>query len=68
MPPFRVYRKGPMNEWDTSLITDMSYLFCGDTWLSNCDCGDLCSVYQQINEDIGEWDTSKVTTMEDMFS
>eukprot|EP00520_Triparma_pacifica_P000958 CAMPEP_0118632906 /NCGR_PEP_ID=MMETSP0785-20121206/703_1 /TAXON_ID=91992 /ORGANISM="Bolidomonas pacifica, Strain CCMP 1866" /LENGTH=555 /DNA_ID=CAMNT_0006523725 /DNA_START=492 /DNA_END=2156 /DNA_ORIENTATION=+ len=59
--------KGIMNEWDTSLITDMSQLFCGESWDSNCDCGDLCSAYQQFNEDIGGWDTSKVTDMSYMF-
>eukprot|EP00520_Triparma_pacifica_P014207 CAMPEP_0118660808 /NCGR_PEP_ID=MMETSP0785-20121206/15907_1 /TAXON_ID=91992 /ORGANISM="Bolidomonas pacifica, Strain CCMP 1866" /LENGTH=43 /DNA_ID= /DNA_START= /DNA_END= /DNA_ORIENTATION= len=43
-----------MNEWDTSLITDMSWLFCGySSYWNDCDCGDLCSAYQQFNEDIG---------------
>ena len=60
--------KGPINDWDTSLITDMSYLFCGyASWVSNCDCGSYCDLYQQFDEDIGGWDTSKVTDMSDMF-
>ena len=55
--------KGPINDWDTSLITDMSGLFCG----AHCDCGDYCSLYKQFNEDIGNWNTSKVTKMSSMF-
>jgi hypothetical protein len=54
--------KGPINDWDTSLITDMSYLFSG--WSQ---CGSYCDLYQTFNEDIGGWDTSKVTDMSDMF-
>ncbi|GMI19423.1 hypothetical protein TrCOL_g4754 [Triparma columacea] len=58
--------KGPINNWDTSLITDMSYLFCGYN-TGDCDCGSLCSEYQQFNEDISGWDTSQVTSMSYMF-
>ena len=43
---------GPINNWDVSGITDMSYLFC-----------ELCN----FNADISSWDTSGVTTMEYMF-
>ncbi|GMI46065.1 hypothetical protein TrCOL_g2494, partial [Triparma columacea] len=57
--------KGPINNWDTSLITDMSKLFCASYgW---CDCGSLCSEYEQFNEDISGWDTSQVTSMSLMF-
>ena len=59
--------KGPINNWDTSLITDMSSLFCGASWGSSCDCGSLCSEYEQFNEDISGWDTSQVTSMYRMF-
>ena len=43
---------GPINTWDTSLITDMSYLFNNKTI---------------FNDDISNWDTSKVTDMSYMF-
>ena len=43
---------GPISEWDTSQVTDMSEAFKG------------CSTF---NEDISEWDTSSVTKMKDMF-
>ena len=43
---------GPINNWDVSGITDMSYLFC-----------ELCN----FNADISSWDTSGVTSMRSMF-
>ena len=42
---------GPISEWDTSNVTDMSRLF---------------SDYTQFNDDIGDWDVSNVTTMAGM--
>jgi len=41
-----------INNWDTSSVKDMSYLF---------------SVAFAFNSPIGNWDTSKVTTMSNMF-
>ena len=43
---------GPIGEWDTSDVTDMSDLFQSNT---------------QCNPPIGKWDTSKVTDMKNMF-
>ena len=44
---------GPVSNWDTTLITDMSGLFANK---------------QSFNYDISNWNTSSVTTMENMFS
>ena len=44
--------RGPMATWDTSLITDMAYLFYNET---------------EFTEDISEWNTSSVTDMNHMF-
>ncbi|MFX1398502.1 MAG: BspA family leucine-rich repeat surface protein [Promethearchaeota archaeon] len=41
-----------MNEWDTSSVTDMRYMFY------------QCSAF---NQDISDWDTSRVTDMSYMF-
>ncbi len=43
---------GPISDWNTSLVTDMSGLFIEQL---------------PFNEPIGKWDTSKVTTMQSMF-
>jgi surface protein len=45
-------RYGPISTWNTSAVTDMSYLFCNKT---------------DFNEDITHWDTSNVTDMSYMF-
>ena len=47
-----IKKYGPIGEWNTSEVTDMSKLFY--------ECF-------EFNEDISKWDTSNVTTMEDMF-
>jgi len=44
---------GHIKDWDTSLVTNMSMLFSGQT---------------TFNDDIGEWNTSNVTDMQNMFS
>ncbi|XRB19756.1 EF-hand domain-containing protein [Pseudoscourfieldia marina] len=44
---------GEISEWDTSKVTDMSYMF------NNA---------ENFNQDISGWDTSKVTSMRVMFS
>lgn len=51
--PYNAIRKwGPIEDWDTSQVTNMSYLFCCDTAFS---------------EDLSKWDTSQVTNMAHMF-
>ena len=45
-------RYGPIQEWDTSNVTNMYGLFCHQ---------------REFNEDISRWDVSNVTTMENMF-
>ena len=47
-----IKKYGSIGEWNTSEVTDMSFLFCHDI---------------NFNEDISKWDTSKVTNMSDMF-
>ena len=51
---------GHISTWDTSGVTDMSWLFCGNSAY----CGShYKSGASSFNEDIGAWDTSGVTTM-----
>ncbi len=57
---------GHISDWDTSGVTDMSYLFCaysrGGYSYYGCN-----AAAASFNEDIGAWDTSGVTTMHGMF-
>jgi surface protein len=53
---------GHISTWDTSGVTDLSYLFC-DNW--NCGYSNVGA--SSFNEDISAWDTSGVTTMYKMF-
>ena len=54
-----------MPRWDTSLVTDMSYVFAtcnAESW-----CGGVVFNSSSFNENITGWDTSKVTDMSYMF-
>merc|ERR1719197_1382027 len=53
---------GHISTWDTSGVTDMSYLFCPD--MDETFCNEAAASF---NEDIGAWDTSGVTRMNSMF-
>ena len=44
---------GPISEWDTSYVTNMSKLFANK---------------RNFNDDISKWDVANVTNMESMFS
>ena len=48
-----IKKYGNIKDWNTSKVTDMSYLFCD---------------YNYFNQPIGEWDVSSVTSMNSMFS
>ena len=52
---------GDINTWDVSQITDMSKLFCGNTW-AGCP-----SDRTEYDVDIRDWDTSSVTNFDMMF-
>jgi surface protein len=52
---------GHISTWETGGVTDMSYLFCAQSFI-HCN-----TAAASFNEDIGAWDTSGVTTMRYMF-
>ena len=53
---------GHISTWNTEKITDMSFLFCGDTGATSFD-----MLAQDFDSDISLWNTSRVTTMNSMF-
>ena len=72
------YLYGHISAWDTSLITDMSYLFYDkQTFNDNISAWDVSSVTymasmfddaKNFDQDISNWDVSSVTDMGDMFN
>ena len=68
---------GHISTWETSGVTDMSWLFCArQDWMDEdddepcpeCDSCVLPASANTFNEDIGAWDTSGVKTMYGMFN
>ena len=69
-----------IGKWDTSKVTDMSYMFSGASGLKNLAIGkwdtsqvtDMSGMFDGArgltNLNIGKWNTSKVTGMKSMFS
>ena len=52
---------GPIADWDVSIVTDLTGLFCTVDWMANSHgCDPAC---HSFNADISTWDTSRVTTM-----
>ena len=54
---------GHISAWDTSRVTDMMHVFCGDEYASNCNIRN-----KEFNDDINSWNVSGVTRMESMFN
>ena len=74
----RIKQEGPdcdLNDIDTSLIIDMSFLFNESKFIGNIsnwdtsNVKDMCGMFKgsKFNGDISKWDVSKVTNMCDMF-
>ena len=69
---------GPIGEWNTSQITDMSYLFNNATGfnenISDWNTSNVTNMNhmfthtKDFNRPVGNWDTSKVTNMRRMFA
>ena len=55
---------GHISTWETSGVTDMSFLFCGAAGYESYGCN---TAAVSFNEDIGAWDTSGVKSMAYMF-
>ena len=51
---------GPIRLWDISQVTDLSYVFCADSWCTSHGGNPAC---RSFNSDISGWDTSNVTTL-----
>merc|ERR1711927_103809 len=54
---------GHISTWETSRVTDMSYLFSACDWDSRCN-----TAAASFNEDISAWSVDNVRDMHQMFS
>ena len=75
----RISKEGPncdLNDIDTSLITNMTFLFCGANFNGNISKWNTSKVedmscmfeYSKFNGDLSNWDVSKVKNMIVMFA
>ena len=47
-----------IGDWDVGRVTDMSYVFCGSTWPSQCN-----AIRRDFNANISNWNTESVTDL-----
>ena len=50
---------GPIAQWDVTLVTDLSFLFCANVRYQNRGCNTACSTF---NDDISGWNVSATNT------
>ena len=55
-----IVKYGHIEDWNTSLVTDMSHLFCGITGCGEKNKGTLV---QSFDSDLSKWNVAAVTTM-----
>ena len=55
---------GPIGDWDTSNVSNMSYLFYGDHTIP----GKYVPGAENFNDDISRWDTANVESMLSTFN
>jgi len=64
---YALKRYGPIEEWDTSQVTDMSFLFFYGRCPKNRTMPLCAYLLKNFNEDISAWDVSSVTNLESTF-
>jgi len=64
---YALKRYGPIETWDTSEVTDMSFLFFYGRCPKNRTMPLCAYLVKNFNEDISAWDVSSVTSFESMF-
>ena len=54
---------GAIGTWDTSRISDLSFVFCGESCPGESWCTDCNTACRTFNDDISGWDVSNVESL-----